>query len=76
VEEELGGIDLYSDAHVASTLPQVNIALHAYALVERDVHYIVRDGQVKLINSSRGRVAELQRWPDGLQAAVEAKEGL
>jgi len=76
VEEELGGIDLYSDVHVASTLPQVNIALHAYALVERDVHYIVRDGQVKLINSSRGRVAELQRWPDGLQAAVEAKEGL
>ncbi|TWS22109.1 accessory Sec system translocase SecA2 [Tsukamurella sputi] len=76
IEEELGGIDLYSDAHVGSTLPQVNIALHAYALVERDVHYIVRDGQVKLINSSRGRVAELQRWPDGLQAAVEAKEGL
>ncbi|CAM3863793.1 MULTISPECIES: accessory Sec system translocase SecA2 [Tsukamurella] len=76
VEEELGGIELYSDAHVASTLPQVNIALHAYALVERDVHYIVRDGAVKLINSSRGRVAELQRWPDGLQAAVEAKEGL
>ncbi|KXO95902.1 accessory Sec system translocase SecA2 [Tsukamurella pseudospumae] len=76
VEAELGGIDLYSDAHVASTLPQVNIALHAYSLVERDVHYIVRDGQVKLINSSRGRVAELQRWPDGLQAAVEAKEGL
>ena len=67
VEEELGGIDLYSDVHVASTLPQVNIALHAYALVERDVHYIVRDGQVKLINSSRGRVAELQRRPSRLR---------
>ncbi|GAA4401034.1 accessory Sec system translocase SecA2 [Tsukamurella soli] len=76
VEEELGGIDLYSELHVGTTLPQVNIALHAYALVEKDIHYIVRDGAVKLINSSRGRVAELQRWPDGLQAAVEAKEGL
>ncbi|MDF0529126.1 accessory Sec system translocase SecA2 [Tsukamurella sp. 8F] len=76
VERELGGIDLYSDLHVGTTLPQVNIALHAYSLVEKDIHYIVRDGAVKLINTSRGRVAELQRWPDGLQAAVEAKEGL
>jgi preprotein translocase subunit SecA len=76
VEEELGGIDLYSELHVATTLPQVNIALHAYVLVERDIDYIVRDGAVRLINASRGRVAQLQRWPDGLQAAVEAKEGL
>ena len=38
--------------------------------------YIVRDGAVQLINASRGRVAQLQRWPDGLQAAVEAKEGI
>lgn len=45
-------------------------------LLERDVHYIVRDGAVHLINSSRGRIAALQRWPDGLQAAVEAKEGI
>jgi preprotein translocase subunit SecA len=40
------------------------------------VDYIVRDGKVELIDGSRGRVARLQRWPDGLQAAVEAKEGL
>ena len=45
-------------------------------LLQRDVHYIVRDGAVQLINSSRGRIAALQRWPDGLQAAVEAKEGI
>ena len=31
---------------------------------------------MQLINSSRGRIAALQRWPDGLQAAVEAKEGI
>jgi len=36
----------------------------------------VRDGKVQLINESRGRIALLQRWPDGLQAAVEAKEHL
>ena len=44
--------------------------------LQRDVHYIVRDDAVHLINASRGRIAQLQRWPDGLQAAVEAKEGI
>ena len=76
LEAALGGIDLYSDEHVGSTLTEINVALHAHVLLERDVHYIVRDGAVHLINASRGRIASLQRWPDGLQAAVEAKEGL
>lgn len=76
VEKQMGGINLYDDEHVSTTLVQVNVALHAHILLQRDVHYIVRDDQVKLIDASRGRVAELQRWPDGLQAAVEAKEGL
>ncbi|MEI7914581.1 MAG: accessory Sec system translocase SecA2 [Mycobacteriaceae bacterium] len=76
VEKALGGIDLYSEEHVATTLTEVNVALHAHVLLQRDVHYIVRDGAVQLINASRGRIATLQRWPDGLQAAVEAKEGI
>jgi preprotein translocase subunit SecA len=76
VEKALGGIDLYSEEHVVSTLTEVNVALHAHVLLHRDVHYIVRDDAVHLINSSRGRIAQLQRWPDGLQAAVEAKEGI
>ncbi len=76
LEAALGGIDLYSEEHVVSTLTEVNVALHAHELLERDVHYIVRDGAVHLINASRGRIAALQRWPDGLQAAVEAKEGI
>ncbi|MQY02797.1 accessory Sec system translocase SecA2 [Actinomadura macrotermitis] len=75
VERDLGGIDLYDPAHL-DTLTAVNVALHAEALLHRDVDYIVRDGAVKLISESRGRVALLQRWPDGLQAAVEAKEAL
>ncbi|HZA12067.1 accessory Sec system translocase SecA2 [Mycobacterium sp.] len=76
VEAKLGGIDLYSEEHVGTTLTEVNIALHAHVLLQRDVHYIVRDDAVHLINASRGRIAQLQRWPDGLQAAVEAKEGI
>jgi preprotein translocase subunit SecA len=76
VEKALGGIDLYSEEHVGTTLTAVNVALHAHVLLQRDVHYIVRDDAVHLINASRGRIAQLQRWPDGLQAAVEAKEGI
>lgn len=76
LEAELGGIDLYSEDHVGTTLTEVNVALHAHVLLQRDVHYIVRDDAVHLINASRGRIAQLQRWPDGLQAAVEAKEGI
>nr|WP_312882640.1 accessory Sec system translocase SecA2 [Streptosporangium album] len=72
VEQALG-LELYDDA---ATLTEVNLALHAHALLVKDVDYIVRDGKVHLINPSRGRVALLQRWPDGLQAAVEAKERL
>ena len=76
LEKALGGIDLYAEEHVGTTLTEVNVALHAHVLLQRDVHYIVRDGAVQLINASRGRIAALQRWPDGLQAAVEVKEGI
>jgi preprotein translocase subunit SecA len=74
-ERALGGIDLYAAEHL-DALTRVNVALHAHALLRRDVDYLVSGGQVQLINASRGRVARLQRWPDGLQAAVEAKESL
>src|SRR6201995_2638522 len=55
---------------------EVNVAVHAHVLLQSDGHYIARDDAVHLINASRGRIAQLQRWPDGLQAAVEAKEGI
>lgn len=76
VERALGIDSLYSDENIGTVLVRVNLALHAKALLIRDVHYIVQDGKIDLVDASRGRVAELQRWPDGLQAAVEAKEGL
>ncbi len=74
-EAALCGIDLYAAGRL-DTLTRLNVALHAQALLRRDVDYIVRDGQVHLVSASRGRVAQLQRWPDGLLAAVEAKEAV
>lgn len=76
VEQELGIDSLYSEDNIGTVLVKVNLALHAKALLIRDIHYIVVEGKLQLIDASRGRVADLQRWPDGLQAAVEAKEGL
>lgn len=73
VEEALDA-ELYGED--SEKLAAVNLALYARALLSRDVDYLVVDGEVKLISDSRGRIAALQRWPDGLQAAVEAKEEL
>ena len=73
LEARLGGVNLYSSEHIA-TLTRINLALHARALVHRDVDYLVTESGIQLINASRGRVANLQRWPDGLHAAIEAKE--
>ena len=74
-EQALGGIDLYAGREL-DMLTRLNVALHARSLLARDVDYIIRQGRVQLVSPSRGRVARLQRWPDGLHAAVEAKEGL
>lgn len=65
--------------HAADDLPllaAVNCALHARALLRRDVDYIVRDGRVEVVDEFTGRVLSDRHWPDGLQAALEAKEGL
>ena len=73
LEARLGGVNLYATEHIA-TLTRINLALHARALVHRDVDYLVTADGITLINTGRGRVAHLQRWPDGLHAAIEAKE--
>ncbi|WP_410791605.1 accessory Sec system translocase SecA2 [Kribbella sp. C-35] len=74
-EAELPRFNLYDDENL-DRLTQINVALHAEVLLRKDVDYLVRDGKVSLINNNRGRIAKLQRWPDGLQAAVEAKEAV
>ncbi|MEZ3160705.1 accessory Sec system translocase SecA2 [Microbacterium sp. BWT-B31] len=75
LEARLGGVNLYEEPH-SDTLTRINLALHAHVLIERDVDYLVVDGGIKLINTTRGRLAHQQRWPDGLHAAIEAKEQL
>jgi preprotein translocase subunit SecA len=57
-------------------LTMLNCALHAEFLLRKDVDYIVRNGRIELVDEFTGRVADRRRWPDGLQAALEAKEGL
>ena len=75
VERAYGGIHLYAPENL-ERLTAINLALHAQALLHTDVDYIVRDEKIALVDEFRGRVAKRRRWPDGLQAAVEAKEGL
>ena len=57
-------------------LTEINCALHAHALLRRDVDYIVRNNRISIVDEFTGRVVEDRHWPDGLQAALEAKEGL
>ncbi|WP_291050856.1 accessory Sec system translocase SecA2 [Herbiconiux sp.] len=75
VENALGVANLF-DSSTHDHLTAVNLALHARTLVQRDVDYLVRDGRLELISAARGRVSTAQRWPDGLQEAIEVKEGL
>jgi preprotein translocase subunit SecA len=50
--------------------------LVAYSLKERDVDYVVQDGQVLIVDEFTGRILQGRRWSDGLHQAVEAKEGV
>ncbi len=75
VEEELKCGDIHGTENYL-LLTEVNQALHARALLLRDVDYIVRDERIELVDEFTGRVVDDRRWPDGLQAALEAKEGL
>ena len=74
-ESLLGCGNLY-ESHNSHLLTSLNCALHAESLLKKDVDYIVRDGKIELIDEYTGRVAENRHLPDGLQAALAAKEGL
>ncbi|MEN1944518.1 preprotein translocase subunit SecA [Luteimonas sp. MJ293] len=54
----------------------LNAAVRAHALYQRDVDYIVRDGEVIIVDEFTGRTLKGRRWSDGLHQAVEAKEGV
>jgi preprotein translocase subunit SecA len=57
-------------------LTAVQDALHAHALLRRDVDYVVKNGSIDMVDEFKGRIAQNRRWPAGLQSAVEAKECL
>ncbi|OBA00983.1 accessory Sec system translocase SecA2 [Paenibacillus polymyxa] len=74
-ESLLGCGNLY-ESHNSHLLSSLNCALYAETLLKKNVDYIVRDGKIELIDEYTGRVAENRHLPEGLQAALAAKEGL
>jgi preprotein translocase subunit SecA len=69
------GESLY-DATNIRLMHHLNAALRAHAIYKRDVEYIVRDGEVIIVDEFTGRTMQGRRWSDGLHQAVEAKEGV
>jgi preprotein translocase subunit SecA len=69
------GESLY-DATNIRLMHHLNAALRAHALYKRDVEYIVRQGEVIIVDEFTGRTMPGRRWSDGLHQAVEAKEGV
>jgi len=69
------GESLYDAANIR-LMHHLNAALRAHALYKRDVEYIVRGGEVIIVDEFTGRTMPGRRWSDGLHQAVEAKEGV
>lgn len=69
------GESLY-DAHNIALMHHLYASLKAHALFKRDVDYIVRDGQVIIVDEHTGRIMPGRRWSEGIHQAVEAKEGV
>lgn len=74
--EELLGVDNLYDLRHLSLVHHVIKALQAHVLYRRDVEYVVKDGEVIIVDEFTGRLMPGRRWSDGLHQAVEAKEGV
>ena len=74
-ERLLGVANLYDPSQI-DTLHHVTQALKAHTLFKRDVDYVVKDGEVIIVDEFTGRLMPGRRWSDGLHQAVEAKEGV
>ena len=75
VEKLLGVENLYDPLNI-EVLHHVNQSLKAHTLFKRDVDYVVKDGEVMIVDEFTGRLMPGRRWSDGLHQAVEAKEGV
>ncbi len=69
------GDSLYSVANIL-LMHHLHAALRAHALFQRDVDYVVKEGQILIVDEFTGRIMHGRRWSDGLHQAVEAKEGV
>jgi len=69
------GDSLYSATNI-TVMHHINASLRAHALFQRDVDYIVQNGEVVIVDEHTGRTMPGRRWSDGLHQAVEAKEGV
>ena len=74
--EKLIHVENLYDPRNIETLHHVNQALRAHTLFKRDVDYMVKDGQVIIVDEFTGRLMPGRRWSDGLHQAVEAKENV
>jgi len=74
-ERSLGVGSIYTDAGIAY-VHHLETAVRARALYERDREYVVRDGEVIIVDEFTGRMLPSRRWSEGLHQAVEAKEGV
>jgi len=72
----LGAEDTLYAAQNLALVHHLNAALRAHALYHRDVEYLIRDGEVLIVDEFTGRTLPGRRWSDGLHQAVEAKEGV
>jgi preprotein translocase subunit SecA len=75
VERQLGLENLYDPRNV-QMVNHLTQALKAQSLFQRDVDYVVSDGEVKIVDEFTGRIMEGRRWSEGLHQAIEAKEGV
>ncbi|PHN05539.1 accessory Sec system translocase SecA2 [Flavilitoribacter nigricans] len=75
LEMQLEVENLMADEHHA-LLTALNLALHARMLLKRDIDYVVKNGAILQVDEFTGRVVPDRKWRNGLQTAVEAKEGL
>ncbi len=76
LSEELLGVDNLYDPTSINQLHHINQALKAHFIFQRDVDYIIKDGQVVIVDEFTGRTMEGRRYSDGLHQALEAKEGV
>lgn len=74
--EEYFGIDNLNDSENIAIAHHVNQAIRAYGIMKRDVDYVVKDGEVIIVDEFTGRLMFGRRYNEGLHQAIEAKEGV